>query len=285
MNYELFSSIVGKVNQELPEIRTITVSGFGEFASDPGWRKKIDLAAKRFDKVHVLTTLSLLNDDDIYFILDRVADLRISLYGVTCETYQRIHRPPREINLDIIERRVRLINSEKRPNQRLVLNYLELPDNRHETEMWISRWTGKADLLEVWRPHNWIDGREYRNPCVHRLPSCGRPDHGPIQVQVDGTVNVCCFDYNGELEIGDLKKDNFSDIFNGVVMKSIQAAHREGRADKIPQCRICDQRNCDECKVSQLLYNSQFNKSERIHMTSTDYERLEKEDAHGDALT
>jgi radical SAM protein with 4Fe4S-binding SPASM domain len=93
-------------------------------------------------------------------------------------------------------------------------------------------------------------------------------------VQVDGTVNVCCFDYNGELEIGDLKKQNFSEIFNGEPMEKIQQLHSSGKVDELPLCAQCDQRNSPESKQKQVIYNSQFSAEKRIHTTSTDYENL-----------
>ena len=65
---------------------------------------------------------------------------------------------------------------------------------------WIDEWKDKVELIEAWRPHNWVDGRSYRDTReVKQIKTCGRPEKGPLQIQVDGTINMCCFDFNKDL--------------------------------------------------------------------------------------
>ena len=274
MSNELFDLILQKAELELPHIKHLTISGFGEFSADKSWKYKIKKGAGCYETLHVITNLSLPGFSDLEFLLRYISDIRISLYGHSEEVYKKIHNPPENIHYDnLIEKIMFLINN-KNNNQRILLNFIEIPENKNQTTEWIDYWKEKADLIEVWRPHNWIDGKEYRVTFDHRIRSCGRPFKGPVQVQVDGTVNVCCFDFNGELLIGDLKTQSFHEIFFGDKMEKIQKYHKEGKADNLPQCRICDQRNCADCKGRQMLYNSKFNIQERINLTSTEYEKL-----------
>jgi len=277
MSNQLFDLITDKARMELKHIRSITISGFGEFATDPDWRYKIEKSASLFDRLHVITNLSLLGISDLSFLLRFVSDLRISVYAVSDAVYHEVHHPPSRHRLEDIQAKIVYLTQQKNPGQDIVLNYLEIDENVHQTAQWIDFWKDRVDLIEVWKPHNWIDGRSYRVPCSHRLATCGRPFKGPIQVQVDGTVNVCCFDYNGELEIGDLKSEGFNAIFDGERMCWIQDKHRNKQADDIPQCRVCDQRNCLSCKSRHMLYNSRFDRKERVAMTSTEYENLQTE--------
>lgn len=274
MQDELFDTILEKTKTELPCIKHLTISGFGEFATDKSWRYKIEKGARYFHALHVITNLSLLDFKDLEFLLTHVTDIRISLYGLSEKVYRYIHNPPNNIHYEHLRDKIVFLTSRKKTGQRVLLNYIEIPENKDQTRKWINFWEEKVDLIEVWKPHNWIRGKGYRISCSHRIPTCGRPYKGPIQVQVDGTVNVCCFDYNGELFIGDLKTQSFTDIFLGPRMKKIQEYHSEGKADMLPQCRVCDQRNCTKCKSKQLLYNSKFSIQERINLTSTEYEKL-----------
>ena len=272
----LFDRIMEKTLEELPHIEHLTISGFGEFSTDKAWQYKIKKGASCFKKLNIITNLSLFDFPDLEFLLEYVTDIRISLYGLSEEVYKKIHNPPKNIHFLELKEKILFLNNKKKANQAILLNYIEIPENKDQTADWIEFWKNKVDLIEVWRPHNWITGKGYRKACTHRVSTCGRPFKGPVQVQVDGTVNVCCFDYNGELLIGDLKNQGFHEIFYNDEMKRIQEYHRTGKADSLNQCRVCDQRNCSDCKSKQMLYNSKFNIHERINLTSTEYENLSK---------
>ena len=270
----LFDRIVAQTVQELPHINTATLSGFGEFSIDPQWRHKLEEAARQFERIHIVTNLSLLRREEARFLLTHVSDIRVSLYGLDQETYGAVHRCPSGIRYQDVHETILFLMQNKKNHQRVILNYIELQDNRHQTDAWIAYWKDKVDLIEVWKPHNWIDSKQYRPLDPSRLPTCGRPHKGPIQVQADGTVNVCCFDYNGEMLIGDLRSESFTSIYEGERMKCVQQLHADGRADELPLCRICDQRNSYESKARNAVYNSRYPIGERIRATSTEYDPL-----------
>ena len=274
MPNQLFDSIVAQTKCELPHISIATLSGFGEFSTDPQWRHKIVTAANNFERIHIVTNMSLLNQEDILFLIDHVSDIRISTYGLDQATYKAVHNSPSSVTYQAVHESIHFLIQNKNSHQRVILNYVEIDANRHQTADWISYWEKKVDLIEVWKPHNWINSKCYRALDTQRLPTCGRPFNGPIQVQVDGTVNVCCFDYNGEMLIGDLKSESFTEIFNGNRMKSVQELHASNNADQLPLCKICDQRNSHKSKAANAIYNSRFPINERIHATSTEYDSL-----------
>lgn len=274
MPNSLFDNIVAKTKHELPHIDIATVSGFGEFSTDPQWRHKILTASDNFEKLHIVTNMSLLSEEDLLFLLDYISDIRISVYGLDQAVYKAVHNPPSSVTYQRIHESIQFLIQNKSSHQHVILNYVEIDANRHQTAEWISYWEKKVDLIEVWKPHNWIDSKCYRDLDMQRLPTCGRPFNGPIQVQADGTINVCCFDYNGEMLIGDLRSKSFTEIFNGDCMESIQKLHANGNADQLPLCRICDQRNSHKSKAVNAIYNSRFPIDERIHATSTEYDSL-----------
>jgi len=142
------------------------------------------------------------------------------------------------------------------------------------TKDWIKFWEKKVDLIEVWRPHNWVDAKKYR--CVQQEKSitCGRPAKGPLQIQVDGTINMCCFDYDGKLTIGDLKTQTLEEIFLSDAFNRIKDCHESGEfKDRGLICENCDQRNTVKDDVA--IYNSKFDIKERVNMVSTTYEKID----------
>lgn len=279
MPYRLFESIILACRKELPEIDSLTISGFGEFATDPGWKEKLELGRHHFSRINILTNLSLIPTEDLPYLADNADSVRISVYGIDEHTYRAVHRQPENISYSGIMRKINELCRNK-SSCRIILNFLSVPENCEAWEQWIELWKDKADLLEVWKPHNWVEGKNYRKLSLRRTGSCGRPVSGPVQVQVDGTVNVCCFDYNGELQIGDLKKQSFGEIFKSQAMEVIQQKHRNGNADEIELCRNCDQRNPVETKSMNMLYSSEGSEQTRVEKTSTNYESLDTYKKH-----
>jgi hypothetical protein len=90
---------------------------------------------------------------------------------------------------------------------------------------------------------------------------------------VDGTINMCCFDFNGDLTLGDLKTQSITEIFKGESFQKIFKCHKSGDFEGSGLiCKNCDQRN--EEKFDVLIYNSKFDLKERIEMISSTYASL-----------
>jgi len=274
MSDELFARIIEMARVELPRLELCTVSGFGELAADPRWQHKLALARSVFHRLHLVTNLSLVRDEEVETLASLATEVRVSLYAVSEETYQRVHRPPAACTYqDITERILRL--AQLRGDGLVVgLTCCELEQNRDEIPRLIEQWRDVVDYLEVWRPHNWVDGQQYRAIGNERIATCGRPAAGPIQVQVDGTVNVCCFDFDGEMLIGDLRNQTFAEILGGPELRRIRELHALGRADELRLCAICDQREPPEHKLAQMVYCSRSPATERVHHTSSGMELL-----------
>jgi len=109
-----------------------------------------------------------------------------------------------------------------------------------------SYWEHIVDELEIWRPHNWVDGRSYRGiPIMRRKSTCGRPFRGPVQIQADGKMIVCCFDFDGKMVIGDTYRDSIKDILQtSKELKKIRQSHETENYHGW-LCGNCDQLNIE----------------------------------------
>jgi len=52
---------------------------------------------------------------------------------------------------------------------------------KSDTEAFREFWVPKVDAVEIWRPHNFGDGRDYRSRTEEKT-TCGRPENGPFQI-------------------------------------------------------------------------------------------------------
>lgn len=276
MSLELFKYLFDKVISETGQYSTLTFPGMGEPLLDQTLSQKIFHAKKRCPRIEVLilTNGSLLDWKRFHeFEKLGVASVRVSLYGVDQESYARVHgikskRMYAKVRDNLLE------ISEKKTTTDLLLTFNSISgENDRGVREWVDLWEDKADLVEVWRPHNWVDAKNYRKIQRTLLPTCGRPFKGPLQIQVDGTVNMCCFDYDGKLTLGDLKTQSLKEIFSSHIFKRLKACHQSGSYNKAGFiCEFCDQRNVDKADV--MIYNSKFNVSERVHMISTTYKKV-----------
>jgi hypothetical protein len=271
MPFALFELIVNRCLEDRPNLDYCTVSGFGEALLDPGWQEKLAFARQRFRTVHVVTTLGTVEHGQLADLAELASEVRVSMGGVDDATYAAVHRPQTPVSFREIETRVLSLLALRKSGLRVILTCCAVSPMQPVLGQWIDRWKHLADEVEVWRPHNWVNGRAYRTPSPTRMTSCGRPEAGPIQVQVDGTVNVCCFDFNGDTEIGDLRVKRLAEILDGQAMRRFRTLHAKGQADSLPTCRVCDQRDPPERKQEHLLFSSR-DKLLRVQQTSSGHE-------------
>jgi molybdenum cofactor biosynthesis enzyme MoaA len=274
MPLEQFQRILNKILTNTDQYNIVTFSGFGEPLLDPTLDKKIRFVKEKGLRVMILSNGSLLTLDR-FSKLEKlgVKSIRISFYGMTPESYSHIHGisdPSRfEKILDTLTKIVELKRSTE-----IILTYNVVEGiNSKDTQKWIDYWKDRVDLIEMWKPHNWVDGRTCRQVQNEKLKTCGRPWNTPLQVQVDGTVNMCCFDYNGKLLLGDLNTQTLDQIFTSDNFKRIIHCHGTGNfkgSDLI--CKDCDQRNAVKSDV--MVYNSKFRIEDRVGQVSTTYSDL-----------
>lgn len=251
MQYYLFTDIIDQLDHE-----TIQLTGFGEPLIDPGIGDKIRYCKSKGKKVFITTNATLLGCDKSYELLSAGIDhVRISAHGVF-ENYQAVH------NYSFTEL------------QRNAFNFIKINQTVYDSQCKVdvvavsgdvkgvkNYWGDLVDDLEIWTPHNWTDGREYRK-LDKKKQTCGRPFNGPVQVTADGKMITCCFDYNGTLELGDLTKNSVKEILTGKKLKEIQKKHRGNLKGLI--CEKCDQLNNNNALIYSTNPNSEVGKTSSI---------------------
>lgn len=274
MSLEMFKYLFNKIIAETYQYNTVTFSGFGEPLLDETLYDKIKLVKSKGFDVLILSNASILTVKRFKELEDLgVKSIRISFYGMSPGSYSLVHGISdlnrfNEVKENIIE----IVRMKKKTEILLTYNVVE-GINSSETNSWIEFWKDRVDIVEVWRPHNWVDGRNFRVMQNTKLRTCGRPWNTPLQIQVDGTVNMCCFDFNGKLLLGDLNNQSLEEIFSSEIFNKILHCHETD--DFISSSLICD--HCDQrnaIKSDVMIYNSKFNIDERVGKVSTTYRDL-----------
>lgn len=267
MTYSLFEEILNKIKKEAPHITDITLSGFGEALLDKKISQKFYLSHSMGYNNHLVTNGSLLNKTLIDNLLSSNVDIRISLHTVHEDEYKQTTGSDKLLH---VMKMIEYIISHPQKTK-IILTADIVEENKENIQDLINLYKNRVDLIEVWKPHGWIDWKEYRHS-INKKTTCNRPMNGPLQIQVDGTVNMCCFDFNGKLLLGDYKTQSLDEIFSSQEYKDILQHHTSGTIDNSNLlCRHCDQLlECNDI----VIYNSKFKAEDRINKLSTTYKEL-----------
>lgn len=267
MPNSLFFDLIEKLKIQAPNINVITISGMGEpFLDEHIYDKLLYLKELGYNNVHILTNGSINDKQLLKKVLDLniLSSIRVSLHTVDEQDQIKICGKD---NLKLIENNINFIieNKPRRTELRIttVLSY----DYPTVVGNIVMKYADKCELLEIWQPHNWSNQYDYRNSVLIST-TCGRPFNGPLQIQVDGTINMCCFDVNGQLLLGDFKNNLLKEIFSSKEYIDLREAHNNDTLDESNYiCKKCDQRMN---KSNALVYTNKYI-DDRMNKISTGF--------------
>jgi len=268
--------------------KKVVLTGFGEPMLDKKLEKKIVYAKGKGLETYFITNGSVLTDKRAQGILEAGLDeMRVSFYGMGSDTYNTVmqgleYKKTRDGLLSFLEMRDRLGFSTK-----VQLSYLVMPENEKDTDDFREYWESKVEALEIWKPHNFGDGRDFRDrvDAVSSKHSCGRPESGPLQIQWDGEVVPCCYDYNNKIVLGNAFEQPVLEILNNSKYHLLREAHRIGRFDIFPYCDQCDQLLPH---ADALVYTNRHNlpAEEAVKLSNTDlYDLIADKDIDSEKLS
>lgn len=250
MDMDLFQKIIKEC--VIQEIGYISIQGFGEPLMDRSFAEKVKYAKNMgIDKVISNTNAALLNEKIAKAILDSGLDeIFISLDALNKETYERIRRGLKfDVVVNNVMRFLDLKKKSKQINPTVNLDFLQLIENISETEKFIQRWKGSVDNICISNAHNWTGERKSKSinsfhSTSNRIkrPPC-RLLWSQLVVYWDGSVPLCCQDYDGNMILGNLKQEHLKNIWQEKRLKNIRQIHIQGAFDKIPLCRRCTYRS------------------------------------------
>ena len=79
--------------------------------------------------------------------------------------------------------------------------------------------------------HNWAEGAANTFRQCHRLWTS-------VTVLWDGRVSLCCLDYEGEIEMGNVNNQTLQEIINGRLYQEVRQNHINGLF--LDKCYRCD---------------------------------------------
>jgi MoaA/NifB/PqqE/SkfB family radical SAM enzyme len=252
--------------------KKIVLTGFGEPMLDKRLEDKVAYATNKGLSTYFITNGSALTPRRSRKLMDAgLSEMRVSFYGMRPETYNAVmqgldfNRTMKGI-LEFLKMR-----DELGSKTRVQISYLELEQNKADTEAFREFWEPRVNAIEIWKPHNFGDGRDYRfrEGQFERKTSCGRPENGPFQIQWNGEVIPCCYDYNNQIVLGNAFEQPVLDILNNEKYRLLRYAHRMKKFGMFPYCDQCDQLLPH---ADALVYTNRHNlpAEEAVKLSNTD---------------
>jgi len=253
MDFALYKKVIDDASQY--DIRVMNTCGYGETFMDKLVFQRLEYARQKLPKAKIYVSSTCFHMDKSKYenVAKYVDTLKISFYGMSKESYEASHRGnlKYEVSLQNILGYLKYIEHREKKTHTVVL--LTITDsNKNDVNSFIDFWTPLVDEVMVWKPHNFAGGRSYRKIDYSKQESCGRPFNAPLIITADGRVSICCFDFNSQLIVGDMKTQTLYEIFHSDSFRKIQKAHKE-RNFKELICSKCCQTNTDP---TTLVYAS-----------------------------
>ena len=237
MDPELFEKILAEVRGH--KITKFTVQGYGEPLLDRNFchyirRIKEELDCSTFTVSNASIIAPELAREIVASGLDKI---KISFYGINRKEYEAVHTPLRYdktvagVNALVAARRA------SRSNMTIRLQYIG--------KLWkfvpfALQW-GMKTSIGYNTLHNYGDGREYNEPKGPPKP-CPILAAPILQILWTGEVVPCCYDFNGTMVLGDLRRQTIEEIWNGPRYRALRKAHHTGDFRAWPLCLQCDKR-------------------------------------------
>lgn len=233
MPFELFTSIIDEC-QEIG-VDQVKLNLWGESLINPKFSDMVRYAKEKSDLIlQFNTNANLLTPELSHELVSAGLDkMTVSFDGMSAGTYEKIRRKG---NFQRVWDNVHaLIEAKRQLGSRLpllTLQILQTPDTIPEIEQFVDYWKDKVDFVSVTNISALVDQgvlahsvRE-TNRSVERIPCAEIWQR--LSVFADGTVTVCCSDFQGFLAIGKVGEDKLMDLWQGPKLQDLRRRHRAG---------------------------------------------------------
>jgi hypothetical protein len=216
--------------------REIQLHNFGEPLMDKQIENRISYAKKKgIKKVKFFSNGSLLDERRAKGLIESGLDeIKISIDGACKEEFERIRTPLRfEI---VIQNIIRLVSFRNSAGSKLKIHVTCCSTSDKQGTMQLLE--NVVDKFYFNKIHNWGDIEQTEGPNRVRKP-CSRLWNN-LTVLADGSVSLCCLDYDGQHLLGHIDaKNSISSIWSNPAYCRVRKYHREGRQNEIILCANC----------------------------------------------
>jgi len=249
MEFHLFSKIINEISNYKDQVKRVHMHNFGEPLLDKRLPERVRLAKDLGIKhVYFVTNASLLNKKNSKALIESGLDeMKISFYGINEKSYNSVMAGlDFNTTLNNVKQFFEIRKEMNAKKPRIVLQFIpQVLNDLKAKNKWINIFQEFideeiGDSFSFSQLYNFGDGKEYIDvKNKHIVNVCSSPWRVMVILQ-DGSVAPCCFDYNGEIKIGNLYKSTIYKIWNNKKYEKIRKDFKQLSYDEYPICKKCD---------------------------------------------
>ncbi len=264
MDFDLLKSVVDEMSVE--NVAAVTLHGFGESLLYPKFFEAVKYIKDKCPatKIALSTNCTLLNDAVNIRLVDSGLNMLIlSVDGSTKETYEKM-RIGGDFEKVISSVKHLLLQKKDRPDSGLSISIQIIGTYETADEI--------QDFVDMWKPflseNVYISVKKYGDFAGHVGEIDAHkalPDYNAMPCDVfwrqavvlwDGTVSVCCADFDGDLSAGKMPENSLREIWNGDKLLMFRNGIASKTYEGLGFCKRC------KGDTGKLLYQYPVNVSE-----------------------
>ncbi|MDD5675087.1 MAG: radical SAM/SPASM domain-containing protein [Chitinivibrionales bacterium] len=246
MSMELFKKIITEIAPYKDAITNLYIGLHGEPFVDRLLEERVELCAEHgFRNVILTTNGSLVTEERATRLLAMgLSGIHFSLESLRPEVYEKIRVGLcHKVVLNNILNFIRLRDQQKAATA-IWIRFIESDANTAEADAFLDYWRSKLnprlDFTQRCDMHDWALGspelthpdlQAGDSPCVHVMEQ--------TSIHCDGTMGLCCLDYNGEYELGNVCEHNFLEAYNSEKFKAVRLMHQTRQRCRLRRCCNC----------------------------------------------
>jgi radical SAM protein with 4Fe4S-binding SPASM domain len=245
MSEETFDLIVKRLKEDKIEPLAFVLNGFGEPLIDARIIKRVNALKKEFPKsvLKFYSNFQLANDAIVKeIVLSGLDEINVSFNGFDKDSYEKTMGINYERTLENINKLIKERNKNNK-NLKIRLSMALVSYNEKGIRDFFRYWESKVDSVNVNRVHTYGDSIE--NPAGKIKLDFNKPLYpckslfNVISIGVRGDIFLCCLDYEGNYNFGNIRNERILDIYYSQKFEDIRKIHLKGDAKKMKICSKC----------------------------------------------
>lgn len=245
MQDDIFSLIINKIKEEKIDPIAFMLNGFGDPLTDKKIFERIGIIKKYFPNsiTKFYTNLGLADDEIIKgIVLSGLDEINISFNGYDKKNYEETMKIDYEKTLKNLDN---LIEERNKSNQKLKIRIsMALAfSNDGDEKKFIQKWSQGVDSVSVNKVHSY--GQSIEDPSGKNKINFNKLSYpckyiwNTMVFGIKGDLFMCCLDYEGEMNFGNIKDKSILDIFYSERFEKIRELHLKNDIKKIKMCAKC----------------------------------------------
>ncbi|MCX6907870.1 MAG: SPASM domain-containing protein [Verrucomicrobia bacterium] len=244
MDDDTFNCVVERIKEAGSEPYGFSIAGTGEPLVDKKIFARIQRLKKEFPstlmKFH--SNFGLVSEEAIDGVIANLDEINISFNGYRKDVYEQTMKLDYERTLKNVQR---LIEKRRAAGSRLKIriSMALVANNEGGERAFLDKWGKQVDSIAINRAHDYsgvVENTAGTNRFDYDVPPlpCRALWNG-LTIGSDGELLLCCLDYEGNHNLGNLRENKLLDLFYSEKFEHLRQIHLSGELERFPVCKRC----------------------------------------------